>query len=176
MAKIIVAFHDRERREQISALLESAGLSVLRTCATGAEVMRAFSSCQDGILVCGFRFPDRTLNDLCDDLGGRALVLAIGKPEVLANCENQDVFKLPSPVNRGALVGAVNMLVQLHYMRRPKRTADETHVINEAKHKLMQMHDISEAEAHQMLQRMSMRSGIRMTDSARSILAQNNQT
>lgn len=174
MAKIIVAFNDRERREQITALLESAGLSVLRACSTGAEVMRTFSSCQDGILVCGFRFPDRTLNDICEDLGDRALILAVGKPEVLANCENQGIFKLPSPVNRGALIGAVNMLVQLHYMKRPKRNADEKQLINEAKLRLMESYGITEAEAHQMLQKMSMRSGIRMTESAKSILASEN--
>ena len=74
MAKIITAFGDRQIARQIAGALEASGLSVFRVCVTGNEVMRAFNQCNDGILVCGTSFADRTVDSLCEDLGERALV------------------------------------------------------------------------------------------------------
>lgn len=170
MAKIIVAFADPGKCAQIASALESSGLQVFRICATGSEVMRAFDACHDGILVCGARLPDRTLDELADDLGERALVLALGRPQQLEMCEHRSLFKLPSPFSRGELASAVNVLMQLHYMRMPHRTPEEERLIAAAKALLMEGGARTEREAHQALQRMSMRLGIKMTESARRIL------
>ena len=51
MAKIIVAFPDRELNRKIAEALETSGYEVFRTCMTGNEVMRAFNQCQDGIQI-----------------------------------------------------------------------------------------------------------------------------
>ena len=112
MAKIITAFRDRQTARQIAAALEASGLSVFRVCATGNEVMRAFNQCSDGILVCGTAFADRTVDSLCEDLGERALVLAVGRPENLDNCECPALFRLTSPFSRSELIASVNMLAQ----------------------------------------------------------------
>lgn len=170
MAKIIVAFADPKKCEQIAAVLEASGTQVFRNCTSGSDVMRAFDACHDGILVCGTRFRDRTVDELCYDLGEQALVLALGKPEQLESCEHRSLFRLRAPFSRGELTSAVSMLVQLHYMRMPRRSPEEKKLIEAAKALLMSGGGYTEQQAHQALQRMSMRLGIKMTESARRIL------
>ena len=87
MAKIIVGFSNRQALSKISAVLERNGFTVLRQCLTGNEIMRAFSMCQDGILVCGARFPDRTANQIAEDLDSRALMLIADRPDKLEMCD-----------------------------------------------------------------------------------------
>lgn len=170
MAKIIVAFSQKAVTRQTASVLEAAGFPVFRTCATGNEVMRGFQLCQDGILVCGTHFVDRTANDLAYDLGERALILAVGHADRLEVCDHPDVFTLCAPFSRGELTSAVSMLVQLHSKRMPRRPGAEKELIERAKRKLMQERSLTEAEAHRLLQQESMRRGVKMTQSALEIL------
>ena len=172
MAKIITAFGDRQIARQIAGALEASGLSVFRVCVTGNEVMRAFNQCNDGILVCGTSFADRTVDSLCEDLGERALVLVVGKPERLNNCEYPALFRLASPFSRSELIASVNMLVQLHAQRLPRRSGEDRALVERAKKKLMDEQHITEDQAHRLLQSESMRRGIKMTESARLVLGE----
>lgn len=172
MAKIITAFRDRQTARQIAAALEASGLSVFRVCATGNEVMRAFNQCSDGILICGTAFADRTVDSLCEDLGERALVLAVGRPEHLDNCEYPALFRLASPFSRSELIASVNMLAQLHAQRLPRRSGEERALVERAKQKLMDEQHITEEQAHRLLQSESMRRGVKMTESARRVLGE----
>ena len=103
MAKIIIAFAEEEQRARIAEALEKSGIRVSRRCATGAEALRAMNQLQDGVLVCAARLPDRTADELADDLGELALMLVVGKPEALALCEARRSFQLPLPASRGEL-------------------------------------------------------------------------
>lgn len=170
MAKIVVAFSRKDLNEQFSRALEAEGFEVFRTCVTGNEVIRAFNMCQDGILLCGFRFADRTADMLAADLGDRVLTLVVGKPEQLELCESYEIFKLVWPATRSELAGALRMLVQLHYKRLPHRSSEEKDLIEKAKKKLMEEKGCTEKEAHQTLQKISMRSGMKMSESAKQIL------
>lgn len=170
MAKIIVAFGEERQREQIARALEESGMRIFRRCATGGEVLRTLSACQDGVVVSGTKFPDRTADELAEDLGEAALMLIVGKPERLALCENRRLFRLAAPFTRGELKCAVEILIQLHTMRMPRRSADDKRLVEEAKRLLMDARGLTEPEAHHTLQRLSMNLGIKMTDSARRIL------
>ena len=169
MANLIVAFPDRQANRSVSAMLESAGFRVLRTCMTGNEVMRAFNQVQDGLLVCATRFQDRTADALAYDLNGRALMLVCGRPEQLALCEHPAIFKLKLPTDRGQLTASVEMLAQLFEKQKPKRSASQDALVQQAKAAVMAACDMSEAEAHRAMQRYSMRKGARLVDLARAI-------
>ena len=169
MARIIVGFSDKRLSRPFAEALESAGLNVLRICASGNEVLRAFGLCQDGILVCGARFADRTADQLIGDLGERALALVVARPEQLAVCEHPDAFKLSLPVTRSELIATVNVLVQLHARRMPRRDEAEKPVIEQAKRYLMESLGMTEPQAHQAVQRTSMRLGLKLADCARGI-------
>ncbi len=170
MAKIIVAFAQKAVARQAASLLDAAGFPVFRTCATGNEVMRAFNLCQDGILVCGTHFVDRTANDIAYDLDGRALILAVGKADQLAACDHPDLFTLCAPFSKGELTSSVSMLVQLHYKRLPCRPKEEKALIEKAKEKLMREQGLTEEQAHRLLQQQSMRLGVKLAREARRIL------
>ena len=77
MAKIIVAFSEEAQVEKIAGALEESGIAVYRRCRTGNEALRALSICQDGVVVSGTKFADRTADELAEDMGDRALMLAV---------------------------------------------------------------------------------------------------
>ena len=170
MAKIIVAFAEERQCAKIAGALEESGLSILRRCSSGAEVLRALNLCEDAVIVSGTKFPDCTADALAEDAGELALMLIVGRPERLALCESTGVFRLASPFGRAELVSSVRMLLQLHDMRQPRRGDDERELIERAKALLMENRGLTEAQAHQTLQRASMNLGLRMTECARRIL------
>ena len=155
---------------RISSALEESGVPVFRRCCSGAEVMRALNICDDGVVVCGTKFADRTADELAADVSEQALILVVGRPERLALCESTNVFRLESPFGRAELVSSVRMLLQLHDMHKPRRADDEKELIELAKRRLMADRGLTEAQAHQTLQRASMNLGLRMTECARRIL------
>ena len=169
MAKVIVGFSNREALQKFTRVLERSGFDVFRSCLTGNEVMRAFSLCQDGILVCGTRFPDRTADQIAGDLNERAMVLLVDRPEHLALCDNVNAARLPMPFTAGELVNAVVRLVEEHDARMPRRSESERAEVNRAKEILMQENGFTEPEAHRYLQRKSMSMNMRMLDFARII-------
>ena len=172
MARIIVAFPEQEVNRKIAAVLESAGYEVFRTCVTGNEVMRAFTLCQDGVLICGAWFPDRTADTLAWDLGDQAVILVIGKPDQIVHCEHPKIFRRAIPVNRAELLSAVDMLLQLHDQRMPRREGEQKELVAQAKEKLRTEYGMTEPEAHHALQRYAMAHGLKMADCARQVLSE----
>ena len=89
---------------------------------------------------------------------------------VLESCETPEIFRLPLPLSSQALIGAVQMLSQLHQMRLPKRAGTEKATVDQAKQLLMKQHGITEPEAHRALQQYAMNHGVKMADYAAQIL------
>ena len=172
MAKIIVAFAEKQTARQIAQGLETAGIEVFHICATGNEVMRAFNICEDGVLVCGARFPDRTADQLAWDLGERVLILVAGRPEQLELCEQPALYTLQTPFSMRELAASVHMLLQMHYKRLPHRSGGEKELVERAKEALMREKGLTEQEAHAFLQKESMRLGAKMQDCARAVLSE----
>ncbi len=173
MVKIIVAFVKDERSAQVSATLEGAGFNVFRRCTSASEVKRAINQCGDGILITSCKLPDSTIDSLAWDLGNKAVILATGSPAQLELCEHPDIFKLTFPCSKGELTSAVNMLMQLHRMRLPHKSADEKQTIQRAKEHLMEKHHLSEPEAHHLLQKGAMDKGMKMAEFAAKLLEAN---
>lgn len=157
---VVVAFSRPETAQRFAGALEAEGLSVLRVCTAGAQALRALEPCEDAVLVCGARLPDRTADELARDLDGRAAVLVAARPEWLALCEEPSLHQLALPASGAQLAGAVRAIVRRQNRPAP-RTADEGRLIDEAKRALM-ARGMTEAEAHRFLQRESMRLGVRM--------------
>lgn len=167
---VVVAFSRPETAQRFAGALEAEGLSVLRVCTAGAQALRALEPCEDAVLVCGARLPDRTADELARDLDGRAAVLVAARPEWLALCEEPSLHQLALPASGTQLAAAVRAAVRPE--RPAPRTADEARLIGEAKRALM-ARGMTEAEAHRFLQRESMRLGVRMAVCARMALDRN---
>ena len=170
MARIVIAAAQEESRAQLNRLLSSSGFSVFRCCASGSELRRTINECEDGIVILIGALPGCKPDELQWDYGDRVQILLIGKPSLLESCEAPEIFRLPLPIAGQAVIGAVNMLAQLHQKRLPKRTGEDKQLVEQAKELLMARDGITEPEAHRAMQQYAMRHGMKMADYARQIL------
>ena len=166
MARIVIVGASEASRTQLSRLLASSGHSVFRICASEGELRRTLTECEDGIVLVSGMQPD----DISADFGGCFQFLLIGRPETLNACESPQVFKLAYPCSGSAVLGAVEMLTQLHSMRMPRRQGRDKALVEDAKRLLMNQYEIDEPEAHRRMQQYAMRHGIKMTDYAQLLL------
>jgi len=166
VARIVIAGPSEASRTQLNRLLASSGHSVFRLCASEGELRRTLTECEDGIVLISGMQPD----DLAADFEDRFHFLLIGRPETLNACESPRVFKLAYPCPGSAVLGAVEMLSQLHYMRLPHRQGRDRALVEDAKRMLMHRDGVDEPEAHRRMQQYAMRHGIKMTDYAQLLL------
>ena len=176
MARIVIAGASEAGREQLSNLLASSGFSVFRCCASGGELRRTMHDCEDGVVILLGHLPGCMPDELLWDYGDRVRILLIAKPAAVAACEAPEVFRLALPVSGQAVIGAVNMLSQLHQMRLPKRTGADRQTVARAKEILMRQRNFTEPEAHRYLQQYAMNHGVKMADFAARIIESSMRT
>ena len=170
MARIVIAGRSAQSREQMASLLSSSGYPVYRLCSSAGELRRVLNDCDDGLLILAGQLPDCSADELFWDYGSQVQILLIARPPVLEACGEAGVFRLALPTSQQAVLGAVEMLTQLHRMRLPRRSADEKQLVEEAKALLMRRDGLTEPQAHRMLQQAAMSRGLRMADCAAQII------
>ncbi len=172
--RIVVAFENQKSCERIREILESSDVADCLICRSASEVKRLVGSRHINTIVCGFKFPDQTAEELFEDLPPASNMLMLAGQNLLELCQNEDIFKLPSPVGRKDLVETVKMLLRLgrrfEKFVRPQRSEEERLVILEAKVLLMDRHGMSEEQAHRLLQNQSMDSGGKLVETAKAVL------
>ena len=172
MARIVIVGASEAGRTRLSRLLASSGYDVFRLCASGGELRRALTECEDGVVLMVGGLMDARPGDIAEDFGGSFQFLLIAWPGALDACESPQVFKLTYPCAGSAVIGAVEMLSQLHSRQLPHRTGRDRALVEEAKRLLMRRYGITEPEAHRRVQQFAMKHGIKMTDYA-ALLLQN---
>ena len=170
MARIIIAGSTQQSRTQMARLLSSSGQRVYRICSNAGDLRRTLNDCEDSVLVLAGPMPDCGTDELFWDYGAQAQILLVAKPPALEACEEAGVFRLALPTSQQAVLGAVEMLSQLHRMRLPKRAGEERQLVDEAKKLLMRREGLTEPQAHRALQQYAMNHGLRMADCAAQIL------
>ena len=174
MEKVIVAFAGLQNGKRIREILESSGTADCVICRSAAEVKRTVSHQRITTVICGFKLPDQTAQDLFEDLPTSCAMLMVAVQGLLDLCQNEDIFRLASPVRRSDLIASVKMLIQMgHRLEkfvRPRRTEEEQAVILRAKELLMDRHGMTEEQAHRFLQKKSMDSGAKLAQTARLVL------
>ena len=166
MPRIIIAGLSEASRTQLNRLLTASGFGIFRLCGSEGELRRALSECDDGIVLISAMNPD----DIAADFGDSFQFLLIGRPESLSACESTRVFKLAYPCAGSAVIGAVEMLSQLHHMRLPHRRGHDKTLVEDAKRLLMRQYQIDEPEAHRRMQQYAMRHNMKMIDYAAELL------
>ncbi len=166
VARIVIVGTSEAGRAQLSRLLASSGHSVFRLCASEGELRRTLAECEDGVVLVSGLQPD----GIAADFGDCFQFLLIGRPETLDACESPQVFRLAYPCSGSAVIGAVEMLSQLHYMRLPHRSGEDRRLVEEAKRLLMRANGIDEPEAHRRMQQYAMRHNMKMTEYALRII------
>lgn len=170
MARIVIAGASEASRLRLASLLGGAGYAVFRLCACGSELRRTLNTCEDGVVVITGTLCDVLPDELMADFGESFQFLLIARPEVLAASEAPRIFKLAYPCAGSAVLGAVEMLSQLHAMGLPKREGGDRALVDRAKALLMRREGLTEPEAHRRMQQYAMRHNIKMTDYANALL------
>ena len=172
MARIVVVSQSEDSRSKLVKLLASSGLQVFRSCSSGSELRRALSESEDCVVVMIGYTPDCKPDELMWDYKDSIQILLIAKQPVLENVESPEIFRLAMPASGQAVIGALEMLSQLHRMRLPHRTGESKDTVERAKAVLMEQKGLSEPEAHRFMQQYAMNHGMKMAQFAQKILEQ----
>ena len=176
MARIVIVSPSEDSRSKLSRLLTSSGLQVFRSCSSGSELRRALSESEDCVVVMVGFMADCKPDELIWDYKDSIQILLMAKQPVLDNIDAPEVFRLALPASGQAVIGAVEMLSQLHRMRLPRRSGESKDVVDRAKALLMRQKGLSEPEAHRAMQQYAMNHGMKMADFARRILEQSEES
>ena len=166
MPRIIIAGASEASRGQLNRLLTASGFDIFRLCGSEGELRRTLTECEDGIVLISAMNPD----DIAADFGDSFQFLMIGRPESISACESTQVFKLAYPCAGSTVIGAIEMLSQLHYMRLPHRRGHDKTLVEDAKRLLMHRYRIDEPEAHRRMQQYAMRHNMKLVNYAVKIL------
>ena len=105
-------------------------------------------------------------------------MLLMASQHILAGCMDNDIVCLAMPFKVLDLVSTVNMMMQTvqerHRRKREtprERSGEEVRLIQEAKYLLMERNHMTEEEAYRYIQKCSMDSGTKMTETARMVLS-----
>ena len=170
MARIVIVSQSEDSRTKLYRLLISSGFQVFRSCSSGSELRRALSESEDCVVVMIGFTPDCKPDELMWDYKDSIQILLIAKQAVLDNIESPEIFRLALPATGQAVIGAVEMLSQLHRMRLPRRSGESKDVVDRAKAVLMKQKGLSEPEAHRAMQQYAMNHGMKMAEFAQRIL------
>ncbi len=171
MARIVIASASDSMLEQLSRLLASSGHTLFRTCTSESELRRALDACEDGVAVLAGMLPGLHVDNLAWDYGPQIQILMIARPEVLNRVDAENIFRLPVPASGQSILGALEMLTQLHGMNMPRRRGSEKETVEAAKRILMKREGIPEGVAHRKMQQYAMNHGMKMSEYAAQILS-----
>lgn len=174
MDKVILAFESEKTAEHIRDVIESSGLAGCILCRSAAEVKRLVQKQRIAAVICGYKLPDQTAESMMEDLPISCAVLVVAVQTMLDMIGGDDIFKLAAPVTRSDLLASVRMLIQtgrrMDRIVKNQRTGEERAVVERAKYILMERNGMSEDQAHRFLQKKSMDSGVKLVQTAQTIL------
>lgn len=177
MINVIIVFPKLENAKHIRSLLMRSGIEVTALCTTGAQALQAIEECEDGIIVCGYRFPDMLCGELRRYLPTTFEMVVIASSARYMDIKTDDIVYLSMPVKVYDLLETMNMLIDSLRRKRKKRRAkprqrseEEILLINKAKELLERKKGMTEEEAHRYLQKTSMDNGTNLVETAQMVL------
>ena len=171
MREIIIASANAGAADRIRSILQSGQMFVNTIYASGAEVLSYASIRPDAVVVCGKMtdMPAVTLAEMLPQNFDIVWLMPSGEPQ---SAFFSNMITLNMPLNRIEFINTVRMLATTEnetFMRKQIRDNEQEKILKIAKDILMERHHISEREAHKLLQRRSMETGIKLIDVARMI-------
>ena len=162
MDRVVLAFSKDETADKIKMMLDGSGYDVYTVCHSKAELLRTVADMDEVLIIMGYKLPDGTVDDVME---GQKL-MSIVKAERQSSIYNQDIFVVTLPLNRQLLINSVETFVGIIERRkhRAKRTPEEEKIIRDAKAYLMEIHRMSEEQAHRFIQKRSMDTGANLME------------
>ena len=98
MTNVIVLFPKIEDAKNIRNLLVRHGFRVSAVCTTGAQALASANGLGDGILVCGYKYPDMMYTELADCLPTHFEMLLMASQRVLSECVGSGIMSVAMPL------------------------------------------------------------------------------
>ena len=178
MTNVIVLFPKIEEAKSIRNLLVRHGFLVSAVCSTGAQALAAASNLGDGIVVCGYKYPDMIYSELHACLPPHFEMLLVVSQQVLNECIGNDIMCVAMPIKVHHLLNTLELMAANIARRRKKRkeqpkvrSEEEKEILREAKELLMKRNNMTEEEAHRYIQKCSMENGTNMAETAQIVLS-----
>lgn len=168
MKNIIVAYPNRNTALQLKSVLEQNGLYVSHICATGASALGIAADMRSGVIICASILRDMGAAIMAERLPSGFDVIALsksGKEDYMGN-----LICLPLPLDKDDFLRTVEILVTTESSFTDRNLNDSEYISN-AKAILMNINSMTEMQAHKFLQNESMKSGMKMVDVAKDIIA-----
>ena len=134
METVVVAFEGEKNGRRLKELLESSGTAACLLCRTADQVKRLVRQQRLTAVVCGYKFPDGTAEELAGELPGFCTVLLLAPRGLLELVpERPGLLRLPAPAGRRELLAAVEELLRLGEeagaLLPPRRSREEREVV-----------------------------------------------
>ena len=173
MVNVIIVFPKIEEAKSIKNLLIRNGISVTKVCTTGAQAAQAADACDDGVIICGYKFLDMMYSDLENYIPKYFDMIVLSSKKNYEEVRDSGVVCLSMPIKSMDFVNTVSLTIENLLWERKKRksrpkerTEEEKKVIKAAKLKLMHDFEYDEQGAHRYLQKKSMDNGINIVEMA----------
>lgn len=178
MSSIVVANSNPDFAKKIAAVLHSSGLFVGGICVSGAQLLDfTRKHYHGGVVVCSVKLRDMPAVNLPRAVGSNFDFVFIVGPQFAGMSDTIESASLLMPVNRMSLVSTVNMFLSLAEdtpsavkKKLAAGTVDEKQIILKAKNLLIGRNNMTEPQAHRLIQKKSMDTGRKMVETAMMIL------
>ena len=177
MREIIIASANRQSAEKVRTILQNGRFFVNNIFSSGSEVLSYASLHPDALAVCG-KLNDMSAAALAELLPSEFDLIVLLPSGVAQTVFLSNTVCLNMPVNYSELLDTVGMLTATAVLGKKERTEKpqaDTQLIETAKKIIMSRHHISEREAHKLLQRRSMETGLKISQLAKMIAEGNNE-
>lgn len=176
MRNIVIAASSKKLTATLEKMLDASGLSACASCTSASEVQALWSDMEDAVLICATLrdLPSIYLSKIMPDRWDMILLLTSEQPfpYYVSNVTpvNLPVTRFELAETVASVAGSMNSTFASKTTAKGARPIEETRLIENAKRKIMQERKIPEGDAHKLLQRYSMNSGISMVEAAKRFL------
>ena len=174
---LVVLFGKSEEGRAIRNLLVRGGYEVSALCTTASQALSEADMLGEGILVCGFRYPDMVYSELAEYLPAGFEMLLIASEALVSEGITEGVVALSMPLKTVDLFATLGMMIGRRERHKKKlrrapvqRSEEDKALIARAKEVLMERNHMNEEDAHRYLQKCSMESGTGLAESAQMVL------
>lgn len=181
MGSIIVALPGIQDAKKIGDLLRKQGFVPDLVCCEGADVLRAATERDNGVVICGSKLMDMNYIELNGYLPEYfEMILLSHKTDFTESTPG--IVRLLLPFRVSDLISTVEMIltqqekkIKKNKGEPKKRSSKEQDEIKQAKLILMDRNNMTEPEAYRYIQKCSMDSGTNMVETAQMIILLNNE-
>lgn len=125
VVNVIVLFSKIEEAKSIKNLLIRNGISVTKVCTTGAQAAQAADACDDGVIICGYRYPDMLYSDLENYIPKYFDMIVLSHKKNYEEVRDSGVVCLTMPIKSIDFVNTVSITIENLLWERKRENLDQ---------------------------------------------------